>query len=140
MLRYQLIHPPLLAALAEAGHGSKILIADANYAHRTNTYRAAPVIHLNLRPGLLDVDQVLATVIDAAPIELATLMTPDDDGVAACEAGYRALLGDVPVDRLARTDFYRACQQPDLAAVVATGDGRHFANVLLTIGFNPPPA
>jgi L-fucose mutarotase len=30
MLRYSLLHPELLAVLAGAGHGSRILIADAN--------------------------------------------------------------------------------------------------------------
>ena len=59
MLRYSLLHPPLLTALATAGHGSKVLIADANYAHRTNVHHRAELIHLNLRPGLLTVDQVL---------------------------------------------------------------------------------
>ncbi|GAA2006066.1 ricin-type beta-trefoil lectin domain protein [Catenulispora subtropica] len=29
--------------------------------------------------------------------------------------------------------------QPDLAVAVATGDQRHFANILLTIGFHPEP-
>ena len=31
MLRTDLIHPPLLEALARCGHGSKVLIADGNY-------------------------------------------------------------------------------------------------------------
>jgi L-fucose mutarotase len=30
MLTYNLIHPPLLAAAASAGHGSRILIADGH--------------------------------------------------------------------------------------------------------------
>jgi L-fucose mutarotase len=139
MLRYQLTHPALLSALAEAGHGSKLLIADGNFAHRTNSYRGAPVIYLNLRPGLVTVDQVLEVVIAATPLERATLFATDDGSIADCEAGYRALLADIPVDKLGRADFYQACQQSDLAAVVATGDQRHFANVLLTVGFNPAP-
>jgi L-fucose mutarotase len=35
---------------------------------------------------------------------------------------------------LARQDFYAACRAPELAVCVATGDGRHYANVLLTVG------
>lgn len=53
ILRYPLIHSPLLEVLAAGGHGSRILIADGNYAHRTNSHRDARVVHLNLRPGLL---------------------------------------------------------------------------------------
>jgi len=32
LLRFPLIHPPLLAALAACRHGGKILIADGNYS------------------------------------------------------------------------------------------------------------
>ena len=35
MLRYQLLHPEILAALGGAGHGSQILIADGNYPFET---------------------------------------------------------------------------------------------------------
>src|SRR6266568_1228645 len=46
MLRFPLIHPPLLAALGAAGHGARVLIADANYSHSTNVGPRAQVIHL----------------------------------------------------------------------------------------------
>ena len=36
MLRFPLIPPPLLAALGAAGHGGRVLLADANYSHSTN--------------------------------------------------------------------------------------------------------
>jgi len=138
MLHYPLIHPPLLAALAASGHGGKVLIADGNFAHRTNTHPATPVVYLNLSPGLLTVDQVLAAVADACPIERAALMAPDDGSTAAAEPGLRTLLGAaVPVTRLPRAEFYAACREPDLAVAVATGDQRHFANVLLTLGYLP---
>ncbi len=51
MLRFPLIHPPLLAALAACGHGGKVLLADANYSHGTNVYPGATTIYLNLRPA-----------------------------------------------------------------------------------------
>ncbi len=138
MLRYSLIHPGLLAALAGAGHGSTVLIADGNYAHSTNTNRHAPVIHLNLRPGLLTVAQVLETVADATPIERATLMLPDDGSPPPVADAYRPLLGpDVIIDSLTRAVFYTACRGSTLAATIATGDQQHFANVLLTIGALP---
>jgi L-fucose mutarotase len=141
MLRYPLIHPPLLAALAESGHGGKVLIADGNFAHRTNTHPGTPMVYLNLSPGLLSVDQVLAAIVDACPIEQAALMAPDDGTTAAAEPGLRELVGaHVPISRLSRADFYTACREPDLAVAVATGDQRHFANILLTLGFHPDQA
>ena len=69
MLRSPLIHPQLLAALGAAGHGARVLIADANYSHSTNVYPGAAVIHLNVRPGLVTVDQVLEPVIDMVPLD-----------------------------------------------------------------------
>ena len=139
MLRFPLIHPPLLAALASAGHGGRILIADANYSHSTNISPAATVIHLNLRPGLVTVDQVLEPVLSAVPIEAATVMRPDDGSTPAAFDSYRQLLGeDLPLQTLGRLDFYAECRKSDLAVCVATGDDRLYANLLLTIGYITP--
>jgi len=47
MLKYRLLHPELLSVLAQAGHGSRILLADANYPVATgavNTPQTAVVI------------------------------------------------------------------------------------------------
>ncbi len=138
MLRYSLLHPPLLNALATAGHGSKVLLADANYAHRTNVHHRATLIHLNLRPGLATVDQVLEPLLTAIPVEEAHTMRPDDLSTPQAWTDYERLLGpDLPLRPLARQDFYAACREPDLAVCVATGDVRLYANVLLTIGFVP---
>ena len=139
MLRYPMTHPPLLAALAATGHGSRVLIADANYAHATNVRPGAPVIYLNLRPGLVRVDDVLELVHGAAPLEAVHTMTPDDGGEAPVAARYRELLGPaLPLQPMARLDFYAACRGSDLAFAVATGDDRLYANVLLTIGYITP--
>jgi L-fucose mutarotase len=139
MLRYRLTHPPLLAALAGAGHGSRILLADANYAHDVNVRPGAPVIHLNLRPGLVRIDDILELIIDASPIESVHTMRPDDGGSPPAWARYRELLGpDLPLQPLDRSDFYSAARASDLSFAVATGDERLYANVLLTTGFVRP--
>ena len=139
MLRFPLIHPPLLAALAAAGHGGRVLIADANYSHSTNVNPAAALIHLNLRPGLVTVDQVLEPVLAAVPIEDATVMRPDDGSTPEVFGRYRDLLGaGYDLRPLGRLDFYAECRQPDLAVCVATGDQRLYANILLTIGYIIP--
>ena len=139
MLRFPLIHPPLLAALAAAGHGGRVLIADANYSHSTNVNPAAALIHLNLRPGLVTVDQVLEPVLAAVPIEDATVMRPDDGSTPEVFGRYRELLGaGYDLRPLGRLEFYAECRQPDLAVCVATGDQRLYANILLTIGYIIP--
>jgi L-fucose mutarotase len=141
VLRFPLIHPPLLAALGAAGHGGKILLADANYSPSTNANPAAAMIYLNLRPGLVTVDQVLEPVLAAVPVEAVTVMRPDDGSTPAVFARYRELLGEnLPLRPLGRLEFYDECRQPDLAVCVATGDARLYANVLLTIGYITPTA
>jgi L-fucose mutarotase len=135
MLRYPLIHPPLLEVLAAAGHGSRILIADGNYAHRANSHPRARVIHLNLRPGLVSVDQVLEVVAEAVPVDSAAMMRPDDGSAPHLDVDYRKHLAEgTPLEMLDRADFYAACRHPALDATIATGDQRYFANILLTVG------
>jgi L-fucose mutarotase len=139
VLRFPLIHPPLLAALAACGHGGKVLIADANYSHSTNAAPRAALIHLNLRPGLLTSDQVLEPLLAAIPVEAAHVMRPEDGTEPNASGSYRALLPpEVELQALDRFDFYATCREPDLAVCIATGDDRLYANLLLTVGVVPP--
>ena len=147
MLRYELLHPGLIQALAAAGHGSRILVADANYPHSTGVRPGAERVHLNLRPGLVTVDQVLEVLLDAVPVESAAVMVAG--GVAGAvvsanesipaHAGYRAALApEVDWHELDRFAFYEAARGDDVAVLVATGDQRVYANLLLTVGVRAP--
>lgn len=135
MINSELIHPELLHALARSGHGSKVLIGDGNYPHNTGAPAAAQRIFLNLRPGLLTVNQILEVLAASIPIEGAEFMNSADGGPAPCIADYRELLGpDVPVTGHERFAFYEAARGSDVAVVIASGDQRPYANLLLTIG------
>ena len=39
MIKYRLLHPQLLSVLGRAGHGNRVLIADANYRFVTGEQR-----------------------------------------------------------------------------------------------------
>jgi L-fucose mutarotase len=135
MLRYPLIHPPLLAVLGAAGHGSKILLADAHFPHSTGKQPTTPLIHLNLRPGLLSVDDILEVVLTAIAIEAADVMATGDGSLPPVAESYAAMIGGgISIGSLERFAFYEACRGADVAAIVATGDQRLYANLLLTIG------
>ena len=136
-MRYRLTHPQLLEALGRAGHGSTVLIADANYAHSTGGHPAAERVHLNLRPGLLTADQVLEVVLDAIPVEAAASMVGPDGADSPAVIGFAAMLDGVPYERLQREPFVAAARSVSLEVLIATGDTRHLANVLLTIGALP---
>jgi L-fucose mutarotase len=138
MLRYQLLHPEILAALGSAGHGSQVLIADGNYPFETRSNPAARRVFLNLAPGLLTATDVLSVLVDAIPIEAAHVMVPDAGEEPPIFGEFRALLGGLELYILRRFEFYDAARAPDLALVIATGERRIYANILLTIGVVPP--
>ena len=135
MLLTDLIHPGILDALAGAGHGSTILLADGHYPVSTATGPQGKIVHLNLAPGLLDVTQVLGVLLKAIPLESARVMVPPEgEPEPAAIAEYRRLLAPTPLGTLDRFAFYDAARSPDLALTIATGDTRTYANLLLTIG------
>ena len=139
MLKYGLIHPPLLGALARCGHGSRILIADANYPHVTGAPAAAERIYLNLAPGLLTVSQVLKLLLEAIPVESAIVTLNEAHEEPLVVAEYRQLLPPgVAVQALARFEYYEAVKSPDTCLVIATGEQKLYANVLLVVGVVRP--
>lgn len=144
MLLGPLTHPEILSALGRAGHGAKVLVGDGNYPHSVGAPGAARVF-LNLAPGLLGVDTILTVLRDAVPVERAAVMVPAPDALPEhrpdrieSHDAYRALLPDVPFDELPRFDFYDAARDEDVALVIASGDQRLYANILLTIGTRAP--
>jgi L-fucose mutarotase len=139
MLTYHLLHPEILRALGEAGHGAQVLIADGNYPLLTRTHPAAHRVYLNLAPDLLRVTDVLAVLVDAIPIEAAHVMRPDSGEEPTIFGEFRAQLPGVELEPLGRFEFYELARGPDLALGVATGERRVYANILLTVGVLPPP-
>ena len=137
MLKTQLLHPEILAALGGAGHGSKVLIADGNFPFGTGANPAAKRVYLNLAPGLLTVTDVLRVLIEAIPIEAAEVMQPPT-GEPPIFAEFRALLSGMELGKLGRFEFYDAARERDTALVVATAEQRIYANILLTIGVVMP--
>ncbi len=139
MLRYKLIHPQILQALAPAGHGSRVLIADGNYPFSTGSNGDATHVYLNLTRGSAPVDEVLQVLVDAIPIEAAHVMMPADGTEAPIFDDFRRILPEgIGLQPLGRFAFYDAARGCDVALVIATGEQRIYANILLTIGVIPP--
>lgn len=138
MLKTRLLHPEILAALGEAGHGAQVLIADGNYPLATRSNPDAYRVFLNLAPGQLTVTDVLDVIADAIPVEAAHVMGPDDGTEPSIYADFRRLLPDTELQRLDRFEFYDMARGPDTALAIATGEHRIYANILLTIGVVMP--
>jgi L-fucose mutarotase len=134
MLTTRLLHPEILRALGEAGHGAQVLIADGNYPLLTRTNPAAHRVYLNLAPGTLTTTDVLRVLAHAIPIEAAHVMVPESGSEPGIFGEFRELLPDVPLQPLGRFEFYDAARGPDLALAILTGEQRVYANLLLTIG------
>ena len=134
MLKGKLIHPEILEALGKAGHGSKILIADGNYPFATAAAPRAKQVYLNLSPGMLKVTDVLQALVEAIPIEAAAVMMPPG-GMPPIFAEFSQILSDgLTLDPLERFAFYAAARDHSMALLIATGEERVYANILLTIG------
>ena len=135
MLRGNLLHPEILAALAGAGHGAGILVADANYPFSTHSQIDATVVYLNLAPGIVTVPQVVERIAEACPIESAAINVPASGEESEVGKEVRTILDGIPVRALGRFEFYDAVRTPDLCLIVATGDTRIYSCVFLTIGY-----
>ena len=106
MLKTRLLHPEILAALGEAGHGAQVLIADGNYPLATRSNPDAYRVFLNLEPGKLTVTDVLSVIAEAIPVEAAYVMGPDDGSEPSIYEDFRGLLPDNELERLGRFEFY----------------------------------
>jgi L-fucose mutarotase len=139
MLITQLLHPEILEALAGSGHGGKVLIADGNYPFSTRANPAAKRVYLNFTHGKLNAVEVLAVLAGAIPVEAAEVMMPDAGGEPEIFADFRRLLPGLDLKKNNRFAFYDLAKDPDCCLVIATGEQRIYANILLTIGVVPPP-
>ncbi len=139
MLKIKLLHPDILSVLASNGHGAKVLIADSNYPFITGTSPACKRVFLNLSPGLLTVTDVLKVVKDYIPIEAGIVMVPPGGDSQPIHNEFAELLGSqVKLTAEKRFDFYREVKSEETCLVIATGETRRFANILLVIGSIKP--
>ena len=139
MMKYRLIHPQLLGALGRAGHGSRILIADSNYPHITGAPPQAERVFLNLAPGLVSATDVLKVLLDAIPVEAAYAMLMEDEQEAPIVAEFRAMLPTgAEFKTFERFAYYDQVKSPDTILVIATGEQRLYANLLLVVGVVTP--
>jgi L-fucose mutarotase len=135
MLRTTLLQPEILSALGRAGHGSKVLIADGNYPFSTGSPATAQKVFLNLKPGMVKVTDVLEALVESIPIETAMVMVPDDKSDQPIFNEFRRILPrQIDLTRTTRFAFYDQARNSDTALVIATGEQRIYANLLLTIG------
>jgi L-fucose mutarotase len=144
MLRHQLIHPEINYILGQAGHHSKVLIADGNYPASSTLGPNAKLVSLNLSPGVVSCTQVLRALLSAIPVEKAQTMMYEKTGPYALDSDppvwteYRDAIKEaglaLELEPIEKWDFYKAVATPDHVLTIQTADQQRFANLLLTIG------
>lgn len=140
MLYTKCMHPQILSALGKLGHGSRILISDGGYPHITHSNPAAEKVYLNLSPGILTVSQILEALKETVPIEEITLMTPPDGTMQPVFEEYKRIAPtDVPFNYVTQFPFYELAKESNIGLVIATGDVRNYANMILKVGFIKHP-
>lgn len=133
MLTGKLIHPELMRVLSLCGHGDKVLIADGNYPLAAKSGDAEKV-YLGLTSGTPTVTAVLEAMMGVCNFEKMEVMQPEDGSTPEIFGEFQKLLPGVPMEKLGRWEFYGACGEKILRLAVSTGEGRTFANILLTVG------
>ena len=146
MLNGPLLHPEILRVLAQAGHHSKVLIADGNYPAADKRGPRAELVSLQLSPGVPTVAQVFAAVLGAVRIdEVRTMGVDREDSYAAATPGdppvwaeYRRILAaagsSVELVPIVKWDFYAAVASADHVLTIQTADTKPWANLLLSLG------
>lgn len=139
MIKTAVIHPQILEALAGAGHGGKVLIADGDYPVSTTKGINAKVVHLNLVPGKMKGTEVLEALMTILPIEKVQVMdVPSESSRPEIWDIYEKMLKenhyDITMGLLERFEFYKEVSKESTALMIQTGETREYSNLLLTIG------
>lgn len=135
MIYGEITHPDVLKALASAGHGANILIADGHFPMSVGVAPEVPRVFLNFAPGMLTVPDVLRQLVKAIPIESATGAIHDDGKEPAIWPEYKEILPkNIELRKVKASDLGNLVNTPKTALVIATGEPRTHACIMLTMG------
>ncbi len=135
MINGEVTHPEILKALASMGHGASILIADGHFPFSNMGPASAARVYLNYAPGLIGVPDILGPLARMIDIEAATAPVPDDGSEPPIFPEYRRLLPKgLEIRKVSRFAFYEAVNSPNTALIIASGERRTYACILLTFG------
>ena len=132
-----ILAPDLLKILAEMGHGDQIVIGDGNFPAASNAKRLIRCDGHPIPPLLDAILQVfpLDTFVEK-PVGLMAVV-PGDDTVPTIWDKYREIVARhdpraADFEFIDRFDFYSRAQAA--YAIIATGEGALYANLVLTKG------
>ncbi|WP_165216781.1 RbsD/FucU domain-containing protein [Schaalia sp. ZJ1691] len=122
----------ILKSLDEMGHSDTVAIVDGNFpAERTNS-KVIRIPGIGVIPVLKAVLSVLPLDEDHPPI----LMDSAEESLPPAEKDILQTLGETPHVMVGRWDYYPLVSQASV--VIATGETRTWANVILSKGLVQP--
>ena len=137
-----LLSPDLLHILRAMGHGDDIVLADANFPAASNTAR---LVRLDGIPATDALRAILSVMpldahVDDPARSMQDIAAPD--ALPPVVQTFQEIIDTVantprPIVQVERFDFYARARAA--YAIVQTGEGRHFGNLLLRKGALPPP-
>ena len=134
MILGSITHPDVLAALARAGHSSKVLVADAHFPAATLLGPNVPRVQLNFAPGLLTVADVLGPLVEAVPIEAVVGATYEDGSLPEIWSDYERLLPNLEIGTVRGSQLTSAFDPDKLGLAILTGEMRPASCIVLTLG------
>ncbi len=137
MIYGSITHPDVLAALARAGHSSRVLIADAHFPAATLLGPTVPRVQLNYAPDTLGVAQVLGPLALTVPIEAAVGATHEDGSLPAIWPEYQRLPPGVEIGTVRGSELTSAFDPDRLGLAILTGEMRPASCIVLTLGIRP---
>lgn len=135
MINGSVTHPDVLAALARAGHTSKVLIADGHFPAATLLSPQVPRVFLNYAPGLLSVSDVLGPLLEAVEVQDVVAATFEDGSKPPIWEDYLRLLPDhLHLGEVKGSELTTAFTDQELGLAILTGELRAASCIVLTLG------
>lgn len=130
------ISPDLLKIICEMGHGDEIVLADANFP-------AASVAQRLIRADGIEIPELLSGILELFPLDqydkcnfILMKKCDGDRADVSIWADYKNILNkyspEAQISFIERFDYYKRAKKA--YAVVATGEKRQYANIILKKG------
>lgn len=130
------ISPDLLKIICEMGHGDEIVLADANFP-------SAPMAQRLVRADGIEIPKLLSGILELFPLDqydsrnfILMEKCEGDEADVSVWSEYKNILNkyspETQMSFMERFDYYERAK--NAYAVVATGERRQYANIILKKG------
>lgn len=128
MKKHGLLNTDIVQAIAQAGHGQSLTVADAGLPISLSCRR----IDISVKQGLPGFIDVVSAVLDEMDVERAIIAAEIVEQNPEVLNRLQDILGTVPIDRIPHEEFKKRAGES--LAIIRTGEVTPYANVILVAG------